>query len=158
MALNPTGVVVRSIPAEVMLSLLPKPRAPKPQSFFGMSVRMTECLRPLLLFQGSCCVLIRGRLPGKLGCWPNCSLCNILIQKLLCLAIQKYLCWQGNSFYASTSLSCGEKSDFVLMEDTRFNFSPVLIIKAVKIDHALLFTAFRGLCSGLGEKLKFCLL
>lgn len=31
-ALNPAGVAVRSIPAEVMLSLLPKPRAPKPQS------------------------------------------------------------------------------------------------------------------------------
>lgn len=40
----------------------------------------------------------------------------------------------------------------MLMEDTRFNFSVVLIIKAVKIECPLLVTTFRGLCLGLGEK------
>lgn len=97
-------------------------------------------------------------MPGKLGCWPNCSLRNISAQKLLCSEIQKYLCWQGNGFYASTSVSCRKKSEFVLMEDTRFNFSPGLITESTKIDPVLLFTAFRGLCSDRGEKLKFCLL
>lgn len=36
-----------------------------------------------------------------------------------------------------------------------FNFSVVLIIKAVKIECALLFTTSRGLCLGLGEKFDF---
>lgn len=107
------------------------------------------------LFQGCCCVCIGGRLPGKLGCWPKCSLCNILVQKLLFSAIEKYLCWQGNSFSVSISVSCREKSYFVLMEDTRFNSSVVLIIKAVKIGCALLFTTFMGLYPGLAEKSGF---
>lgn len=119
-----------------------------------MSVRMTYRLKHLL-FQDCCCVCIGGRLPGKLGCWPKCSLCNILVQKLLFSAIEKYLCWQGNSFSVSISVSCREKSYFVLMEDTRFNSSVVLIIKAVKIGCALLFTTFMGLCPGLAEKSDF---
>lgn len=43
----------------------------------------------------------------------------------------------------------------MLMEDARFNFSVVLIIKAVKIECPLLFTTFRGLCLGLGEKFYY---
>ena len=43
----------------------------------------------------------------------------------------------------------------MLMEDGGFNSSVVLIIKAVKIECALLFITCRGLWARLGEKSDF---
>lgn len=147
----PLVLLLWSIFAKMMLSL----QFLKAEAFFGMSVRITYCPNHLLLFQDCDCICITDRLPGKLWCWPNCSLCNILTQKLLCSVIQKYLCWQGNSSSASISKFCSEKSHFVLVQHARFNSSVVLIIEAVTLKSVVLFTTFRVLCARLGEKSAF---
>lgn len=145
-----------SVPAELMLSLLPKPRAPKPQSFLwdecqSDTVPETSPALPGLVLSRVKC----------LGNWDVDPTVPYATSQLRSSSVQRYrniYVGKATAFMPRPLCPAGKNLEFVLMEDTRFSFSPGLITKAVKIDPALLFTAFRGLCSGLVEKLKFCLL
>lgn len=65
---NPASVALVNIPAEVMLSLLPKPRAPKAQSLLWGECQTDRVPGTSPALPGLVLPLYPGELPGKLGC------------------------------------------------------------------------------------------